>query len=269
LISALINTAFASFLQTGSVSWLYYAQRLEQFPTALLGAALATILLPSLAKYHAVESHGEYSKLLDWGLRLTVLLAFPAALALAFLASPLIATLFLYGEFSSVDLAMVRQALVAYSLGVPAFILIKALAPGFYGRQNVKTPFKVAGFCLFVTMLMNAALIGPLKHVGLALAVSFGAWLNASILFFKLRGQRIYEPVPGWRTFFAKVAVALAAMAILLWYLVGTETEWTEAGALARVAKLCLLIAAGGGVYFGSLLLMGFRPRDFSKRVLA
>ncbi len=268
-IAILINSAFASFLDTGSVSWLYYAGRLETFPTGLLGAALGTVLLPSLAKYYSVNSSAEYSKLLDWGLRLTVLLALPAALALAMLSTGLIATLFLYGKFSAGDLVMVRQALIAYSAGLFGIICIRVLAPGFYARHDVKTPFRVAGICLFATMLMNIILIGPLKHAGLALAVSFGASLNAGILFFKLRRQGIYHPQPGWRKFFLKIVIALAAMAGVIWYFAGGDAEWIHASPFERVGQLALVILLAAISYFGALWLLGIRPKDFSKRVLA
>jgi len=167
-ISLLISTIFASFLITGSVSWLYYADRLMEFPAGLLGVALGTVLLPSLSRYYTSNSIEKYSQLLDWGLRLTVMMTLPAALALALLATPLITTLFYHGEFSVNDVWMTRNALVAYSIGLLGLILIKVLAPGFYARQNIKTPVKIAVITLAVTQLMNLAFIIPLHHNGLA-----------------------------------------------------------------------------------------------------
>ena len=184
-ISLVINTIFASFLVTGSVSWLYYADRLMEFPAGMLGVALGTILLPTLSKYHADQNPQEYSKLLDWGLRLTLLLALPAAAALAVLAIPLIASLFHYGRFSEADAWMTRQALVAYSVGLVGMILVKILAPGFYARQNVLTPVRIGVFTLVATQLMNLAFVWPLKHAGLALAIGLGACLNAALLYAK------------------------------------------------------------------------------------
>src|ERR671931_1403293 len=169
-ISLLINTIFASFLVTGSVSWLYYADRLMEFPSGVLGVALGTILLPSLSKYHAEATHAEYARLLDWGLRLTVLLAVPSAVALAVLALPLIATLFQYGRFGAEDAWMTRQALMAYSIGLVGIILVKILAPGFYARQNIVTPVKIGVLTLVAPQAMIFAFIAPLKHAGLALA---------------------------------------------------------------------------------------------------
>jgi putative peptidoglycan lipid II flippase len=168
-VSLLLNTVFASFLSTGSVSWLYYADRLMEFPAGMLGAALGTILLPSLAKCHAAEQHEEYSRLLDWGLRLTFLLAAPAALALGILAVPLITTLFHHGAFTANDVFRTRDALVAYSIGLLGLILVKVLAPGFYARQNIRTPVRIALLTLFVTQVLNLLLIGWLQHAGLAL----------------------------------------------------------------------------------------------------
>lgn len=268
-IAVLVNTAFASFLETGSVSWLYYAFRLESFPVALLGSALGAIILPSLSKYHAVKSPDDYSKLLDWGLRLAVLLALPAMLALALLSTPLIATLFYYGEFSARDVAMVRDALIAVSFGVPGIVFVRVLAPGFYARQDVKTPFRVAGICILITMLMNAVLIGPLKHAGLALAVSIGSTLNAAMLFNLLRKRGVYHPHPGWRGFGSKIAIALTLMGLTIYFGAGSEAAWLTASASDRIVHLFLLIVIAAGVYFGALWLMGFRPRDFSKRVAA
>src|SRR5882672_1568963 len=186
-VSLLINTIFASFLVSGSVSWLYYADRLMEFPAGVLGVALGTILLPSLSKYHADADHAEYSRLLDWGLRLTVLLAVPSAVALAVIALPLIAALFHYGQFSAADAWMTREALVAYSVGLVGMILVKILAPGFYARQDIVTPVKIGILTLVATQLMNLAFIGPLKHAGLALAIGLGACLNAGLLYFFLR----------------------------------------------------------------------------------
>jgi putative peptidoglycan lipid II flippase len=262
-ISLLLNTIFASFLQTGSVSWLYYADRLMEFPTGLLGVALGTILLPSLAKLHSAEAGGEFSRLLDWGLRLTFLLAVPAAAALAVLATPLIATLFLHGRFDAIDLEMTRQALVAYSVGLVGLILVKVLAPGFYARQNIRTPVKIALVTLAVTQLLNAALIGPLKHAGLALAIALGACLNAALLYRGLRARAIYSPQAGWGAFFAKVAAATALMALGLWSAMGPALWWTRADLAPRAAALAGLVVLGTVVYFGCLWVLGFRPRDF------
>ncbi len=265
-ISLLINTIFASFLVTGSVSWLYYADRLMEFPAGVLGAALGTILLPSLSKHHADGASAQYSRLLDWGLRVTLLFALPAAAALAVLAMPLIATLFHYGRFSAEDAWMTREALVAYSLGLVGMILVKILAPGFYARQNVVTPVKIGLATLAATQVMNLAFIGPLKHAGLALAIGLGACLNAALLYRYLRKQQIYSPQPGWLVFTLKVAVSVLAMAAVLGVAMGPATAWLAAGWQWKAGMLAGLVLLGIAVYGICLLALGFRPRQFSIR---
>jgi putative peptidoglycan lipid II flippase len=265
-ISLLINTIFASFLATGSVSWLYYADRLMEFPTGMLGVALGTILLPSLAKHFADDSPTEYSKLLDWGLRLTLLLALPSAAALAVLAVPLITTLFHYGAFDAHDVAMTQQALVAYSLGLVGLILVKVLAPGFYARQNIRTPVKVAITTLIATQLMNLVFIGPLGHAGLALSIGLAACLNAGLLLHLLKKQQIYQPQPGWAAYFLRVLLAVLLMAAMLYFSMGERQWWLAAPSYERLARLALLVGGGIALYFAALALMGFRPRQFVRR---
>ncbi|TFH12343.1 MAG: murein biosynthesis integral membrane protein MurJ [Nitrosomonadales bacterium] len=265
-ISLLISTIFASFLITGSVSWLYYADRLMEFPAGLLGVALGTILLPSLSRSYTNNSVEEYSHLLDWGLRLTVMMTLPSALALALLDTPLIATLFHHGEFSVNDVLMTRNALVAYSVGLLGLILIKVLAPGFYARQNIKTPVKIAAITLVVTQLLNLAFIVPLQHVGLALSISLGACFNASLLYYKLRSHQIYQPQPGWLLFFIKILAALFVMAVVLWFAMGSTTSWLENTTMERVIRLAWVVILGAISYFASLWLLGIRLKDFSRR---
>ena len=265
-ISLLINTIFASYLESGSVSWLYYADRLMEFPTGLLGVALGTILLPSLAKYHSEAATDEYSRLLDWGLRLALMLALPAAVALAVIAVPLITTLFHYGAFAERDVWMTRQALIAYSAGLLGLIMVKVLAPGFYARQNIRTPVKIAIVTLLATQALNAALIVPLKHAGLALAIGLGACLNAGLLYHKLREHGIYRPQPGWPAYLAKVLCAIAAMAAVLWFAMGPEAWWLVASGAKRSLALAGIVAGGAAVYFACLWLLGFRLKDFRRR---
>jgi putative peptidoglycan lipid II flippase len=265
-ISLVLNQIFASYLQTGSVSWLYYADRLMELPAGVLGVAVGTILLPSLSKYHASANPTEYSRLLDWGLRITVLLAVPAAVALAVLALPLIAMLFQYGRFGTEDAWMTRQALVAYSVGLVGMILVKILAPGFYARQNIATPVKIGIVTLVATQVMNLIFVGPLRHAGLALAIGLGACLNALLLFWLLRKQKIYLPQPGWALFWLKVFVAVSIMAIVLFTTMGEAWWWLQAPGQLKVAAVLGLVFLGTAVYAGCLLALGFRPRDFSRR---
>lgn len=265
-ISLLINTVFASFLDTGSVSWLYYADRLMEFPSGMLGAALGTILLPSLAKYHARGKIDEYSKLLDWGLRLTLLLAAPAALALAIIAVPLIATLFHHGAFSADDVYKTRDALTAYSLGLLGLILVKVLAPGFYARQNIRTPVKIALVTLLTTQVLNLALIGWLKHAGLALSIGLAACLNAFLLYRGLRRHGVYTPQVGWPIFYGKLITAMIAMGATLWFTSGASADWLTLSLTERLTKLTLVVTLGATSYFAALWLTGFRLRDFKRR---
>ena len=265
-LSLVINTIFASFLASGSVSWLYYADRLMEFPSGMLGVALGTILLPSLSRYYAEENPAEYSKLLDWGLRLTLLLAAPAAAALAILSMPLIATLFHYGSFTAHDAWMTREALGAYSLGLVGLILVKILAPGFYARQNVVTPVKIGLATLLATQLMNLAFIVPFKHAGLALSIGLGACLNAALLYYQLRRHGIFTPQAGWGGFLARFAAALAVMATGLYFSMGSSDWWLAAGWQDKLPALAALVVGGALMYGATLHVLGIRVRDFSRR---
>ena len=265
-ISLLINTIFASFLPTGSVSWLYYADRLMEFPAGMLGVALGTILLPSLSKYHAGGEEAEYSRLLDWGLRLTFLLALPCAAALAVIALPLVTALFQYGRFSSADAFLTRDALAAYSVGLLGMILVKILAPGFYARQNIRTPVKIGILTLFATQLLNLALIVPLRHAGLALAIGLGACLNAALLFWFLRKDNIYIPQPGWALFFLKVSASVGFMAVVLYTTMGEPAWWLRAPWQQKLPAVLGVVALGAAAYGACLLAFGFRVRDFSRK---
>jgi len=265
-ISLLINTIFASFLPTGSVSWLYYADRLMEFPAGMLGVALGTILLPSLSKYHASGDEAEYSRLLDWGLRLTFLLALPCAAALAVIALPLVSALFQYGRFSSEDAWLTRDALAAYSVGLLGMILVKILAPGFYARQNIRTPVKIGLLTLLATQALNLALIVPLRHAGLALAIGLAACLNAGLLFWFLRKDNIYVPQAGWPVFLLKVFASVGFMAVVLYTAMGEAAWWLRAPWQHKIPAVLGLVALGMAVYAACLLAFGFRLRDFSRR---
>ena len=265
-VSLLINTIFASLLATGSVSWLYYADRLMEFPAGMLGVALGSILLPSLARHHAEKSHDEYARLLDWGLRLTFMLTLPAALALAILAVPLVSTLFLHGAFNVHDLYMTRNAVLAYSVGLAGLILVKVLAPGFYARQDIRTPVRIAIMTLILTQFMNLAFIGILKHAGLALAIGLGSCFNAMLLYRGLRKSGIYFPEPGWRIFFLRISAALSVMGIALWFASGSAEFWITASVSNRAIRLAGLVLLGISCYFGMLRVCGIRLSHFAKR---
>ncbi|WP_455824592.1 murein biosynthesis integral membrane protein MurJ [Pseudomonas graminis] len=267
-ISLIINTAFASLLVSGSVSWMYYADRLMELPSGVLGVALGTILLPTLARTYASKDRQEYSRILDWGLRLCFVLVLPCSLALGILAEPLTVSLFQYGQFDAHDALMTQHALVAYSVGLLGIIVIKVLAPGFYAQQNIRTPVKIAIFTLIVTQLLNLVFIGPLAHAGLALAISAGACINAGLLFYQLRKQQMFQPQPGWGLFALKLLVAVAVMSAVLLGLMHFMPAWDQGHMLERFMRLGVLVVAGVVVYFGMLLLQGFRLRDFNRKSL-
>ncbi|MYM65259.1 murein biosynthesis integral membrane protein MurJ [Pseudoduganella sp. FT55W] len=265
-ISLMINTSIASRLETGSISWLSYADRLMEFPTALLGVALGTILLPSLSKAKADDDTQEYSDLLDWGLRLTFLLALPAAVGLAVLAEPMIATLFHYGAFTDEAAAQSARPLIAYCAGLLGIILVKTLAPAFYAQQDIRTPVRIAIVVLIATQLMNLLFVPYLRVSGLALSIGLGACLNAAFLYTGLRKRNIYRPLPGWPLFCVKLVIGCGLMGAAAWF-GSQQIDWIglQHHAFLRLGALLLLVGLCGAVYFGALLAMGFRLRDFKR----
>jgi len=267
-ISALINTQLAALLGDGRISWITYADRLMEFPSALLGVALGTILLPSLAQHHSDADHDAYSSLLDWGLRLAILMALPAALALALLALPLVSTLYQYGRFTVNDVMQTRAALLGYAVGLPAIILVKILAPGFYARHVMKTPVKIASFTVVVTQTLAVILAWPLglEQAGLTLAMSIGACCNAGLLLWLLLRKGYYAPRLGWLLFFAKVCIASAVLAVVIAWLMGPDSAWLRAGAIYKVGRLGLVIGCAALAYFATLFALGFRLADFNRK---
>lgn len=265
-ISMMINTNIASRLVNGSVSWLTYADRLMEFPTALLGVALGTILLPSLSKANSDGDKTEYSSLLDWGLRLTFLLAAPSAIGLITLSEPLTTTLFHYGKFNNLSVAMTGKALIAYGVGLVGLILVKILAPGFYAKQDIRTPVKIAVGVLIATQLLNYLFVPWIGHAGLALSIGLGACLNAGFLFWGLRRKNIYVPHKGWLLFLAKLTGALFLMGgVALWS--SGHFNWIELRShpFYRIGALAIVMAACITTYFGALAIMGFRLSDFKR----
>ena len=265
-ISLIINTILATFMVTGSVSWLFYADRLMEMPAGLLGVAISTILLSSLSRYHAEKNSAEYSRTLDWGLRMTIMLTLPAALALGLIAVPLLATFFQGGIFGAHDVMMTRNALVGYSVGLIGMLLVKVLAPAFYAKQDIRTPVKIGIFTLIATQLMNLVFIPMFQHAGLALAIGLGSCVNSGILFYLLRKRGSYQPEPGWGKFTLKIMLALFALGLTLWFGMGSEQHWVNMHGWPRVWNLAWLVASGVLVYFATLALLGFRIRDFSRR---
>ncbi|MFX1673128.1 murein biosynthesis integral membrane protein MurJ [Paraburkholderia sp. A2WS-5] len=266
-ISLIINTNIASRLGAGAVSWINYADRLMEFPTALLGVALGTILLPSLSKAHVDADPHEYSALLDWGLRVTFLLAAPSAVALFFFSEPLTATLFHYGKFDANSVVMTARALTAYGVGLIGLILIKILAPGFYARQDIKTPVKIGVGVLVATQIGNYVFVPIFAHAGLTLSVGLGACINALLLFIGLRRRGIYMPSSGWTRFFVQLLGAcLVLSGAMHWCAISYDWIGLHHEPLARMALLAACLVLFATLYFGMLWLMGFKYAYFKRR---
>lgn len=262
-LNLLLDTLIASFLVSGSISWLYYSDRLMEFPLGILGVGLATVILPNLSKKHAMESSEGFSHVVDWALRWGLLLGLPSAVGLFVLAGPMIATLFQSELFDATDVAMSRQSLMAYSLGLLSFILIKVLAPGYYSRQDTRTPVRIAVIAMVANMVMNIILVFPLAHAGLALATSLSATLNAFLLFRGLRREGVYQPEAGWPLLILRGVVASAVMGGLLYWGVGDLDSWLGGATWDKVWRLLLWVLAGVGSYFVALALLGIGPRHF------
>src|SRR5690606_38381349 len=269
-VNLLVGTAFAALLVDGSVDWLYYSDRLVEFPLGLFGVALGTVILPHLSRRHAAEDAAGYDQSLDWGLRMALLAGAPAGLGLLLLADPITATVYNYGKFSAFDTHMAAISLSAMSLGVPAFMLSKVLAPAFYARQDMKTPMRAAIATVAANVLLTAGLTTPLwlsgttgAHGGIALATALAGILNAALLWRFLHRGGLYRPQPGWGRFALRLLVACAAMAIVVLGLRAWIGDWTALAQVStRVAWLLLAIGAGAVTYGLALLALGFRPRD-------
>ena len=265
-ISLIINTNIASRLACGSVSWITYADRLMEFPTALLGVALGTVLLPNLSQANAEGRPEEVSALLDWGMRLSCLLALPASMGLWLLAEPLTATLFHYGKFTALDVTATQHAVTAYGVGLIGLILVKILAPGFYARQDIRTPVKIGVVVLIGTQLMNLVFVPMFAHAGLALAIGLGACLNAALLFVGLRVRGVYRPRAGWPVFALRLLLALVALGV---FLAWTEARFDWIGMRAqpaqRIMALAAIVSGGAAIYFAALFVGGMRPRHLRR----
>ena len=265
-ISILINTNIATWLQAGSVTWLSFADRLMEFPSALLGVALGTVLLPYLSAAYARQEQHRYQQLLQWGLQLIFIFGFPAAVGLALLSEALVATLFNYGAFGAADVAQTQGAVIAYAIGLIGLLSIKVLAPAFYARQDIKTPVRIAIVVLVLTQLMNALFVPWLKHSGLALSIGLGACMNAGTLYFLLRRRGIFTPSERWSKFLLRLLPALLGMSLFV-YFVNQQFNWLALGStpLLRAFYLGLIVIGAGILYMLLLLLVGFRPRHFTR----
>ena len=268
-VNLLVDSIIATFLVTGSVSWLYYSDRLLEFPLGVLGIALATVILPNLSQKHAKASTAEFSATLDWALRLAIIVTVPAAVGLVVLASPILITLFQYDAFQPDDVRMSAYSLVAYSAGLPAFIAVKVLAPGYYARQDTTTPVKIAIAAMVTNMLLNLLFVGMLlykgfegPHAGLALASSAAAYLNATLLYRGLRKTGVYKPGRGWVRLWVAVILACTTMGSLLLFMTHDIESWLQASAILRVKNLVLTIAFGVFIYIFTCMVTGIKKHD-------
>ena len=261
-ISLLIDNFFASFLAAGSISWLYYSDRLTYLPLGVIGVALATVVLPNLSQHHSSKSTNAYSVTLDWALRMSVLIGIPAAVALFILAGPLLATLIYHGAFTAHDVLMTRKSLWAFSVGLPGFMLVKILASAFYSRQNIKTPVKIAAISMVANLILNVLLIHPLAHAGLALATSLASAFNAALLLYFLLRRSIYRPTTNWSKLIFRLVIANFLMSFIIVWFSGKIGRWLIWSVSERVWHLLVVILLGFLTYSVTLWILGLRLSD-------
>ena len=268
-INLLLDTLIATFLVSGSVSWLYYSDRLMELPLGVFGIAVATIILPRLSRHYSAQRTEDFSATLDWAIKMILIIAVPAAIALVLIAKPILSTLFLYGAMTPEDINMASFSLAAYGLGLLAFMLIKILAPGFYSRQDTRTPVRIGIIAMVTNMLLNVAFVLPLYywynigHVGLALATSVSAWINALLLLRTLRKNSIYLPCPGWLKFFGQLLIANLLLVVALIASNYYWTHWYEWGLLDRSWRLLIACLGGLSIYTLGLFVTGLRVKQF------
>lgn len=267
-INLLLDTVIASFLPTGSIAWLYFSDRLSELPLGVFGIAIATVILPTLSRQHQGEDPQRFAATLDWSVRIIFLIGLPAAAALVVLAEPILFTLFQYGKTAERDVLMASFSLRAYSAGLLAFMLIKILAPGYFARQDTATPVKIGVIAMVTNMVLNIAFVLPLApiqlgHMGLALATSASAFLNAGLLFWGLWKAGVFRPQPGWTRFALALASATGAMAGVLAVVLQYWVDWADWTWLERSIRLVVVCALGAAVYAAILLIAGLRPQHF------
>jgi putative peptidoglycan lipid II flippase len=264
-LNFLVDTLIASFLREGSISWLYFSDRLMEFPLGIFGIALGTVILPSLSEHHARQDHQRFSDTLDWALRLVLLITIPSAIGLAVLAAPILSTLFQYGQMTEFDVVMSARSLVTYAFGLSGFILVKVAAPGFFARQDIRTPVRIGIVALISNVILNLILVWPLQHAGLALATSLAAFINAGLLLRILLKEKIYRPGPGWWPYLARITLAVTGMAFTLYFLNDPIAQWSAWDLSARVLRLGILLVAGVLTYAVLCGLLGIRPRHVAQ----
>ena len=260
-INLLLDTLFASFLVVGSVSWLYFSDRLMEFPLGVFGVAISTVILPNLSRHHATKATNDFSMTLDWALRCVLLVGLPAAVVLAVISGPLLSTLLQYGHFDGHAVMMARQSLSAFAIGIAPFMLIKVLAAGFYAKQDIRTPVRIGIIAMVSNMILNAILIFPLKHAGIALATSLASLVNCGLLYYYLRKANLYQPRAGWKFFISRLTFANALVGIWLWFGAGDMQAWISSPALWRGTHLLMLLTSSVLIYSFGLWMVGIRPR--------
>lgn len=261
-INLLLDSVFASLLIVGSVSWLYYSDRLMEFPLGVIGVAISTVILPHLSRHHATKSNADYSLTIDWALRCVLLVGIPAGVVFAVISGPLLSTLFQHGHFDGHSVIMARKSLTMFALGIAPFMLVKILASGFYAKQDMRTPVKVGIWAMISNMVLNGILIWPLQHAGIALATSLSAMLNAGCLYYFLLNSKIYQPRSGWLYFSIRLFVSNALLAVWLWAVSGDVSEWIVQKWSWRGEHLLFLLCSSAIIYLLTLRLSGLRLRD-------
>jgi putative peptidoglycan lipid II flippase len=268
-INILFDTLIASFLAAGSISWLYYSDRLMEFPLGVLGVALATVILPTLSEQHAKASKEAFSATLDWALRLVFVFALPASLGLIVLAQPLLITIFYGGEFTDFDVNMATAPLIAYSMGILGFILVKVLTPGYFSRQDTRTPVRIGIYSLLLNMMLNVIFVLGLirgdfyaPHAGLAIATTVSALFNASLLYKGLVVGGFFQPRPGWGKLMGQVILACISMVLSVYFLQGIFGDWLQLSSFERIGSLLVCVSAGITVYFVVCFMLGLRFRS-------
>lgn len=259
-INLLIGSILASTLVTGSVSWLYYSDRLMEFPVGVFGIAISTVILPKLSQQHIGENQQNFSRTIDWALRLVLIIGTPAVIGLIFLSEPIIATIFGHGAIAAHDVKMASNSLVAYAIGTQGFILVKVLSPGFFARKDTKTPMRFGMIAVVTNVVLSLILLFPLQHVGLALATSVAAIVNAGLLFNNLYRNKIYVPDNGWKLMFTRVIISNVILAVFLIYFTSCNDNWFEQQLLDKIAFLVQMVIGGGGLYLISLAILGLKP---------
>lgn len=266
-ISLMINSIIASLFNSGSISWLYYADRLMEFPIGVLGVSVSTLIFPKLIKYHTLNKREEYSKLLNWGLRITFVLSFPSTALLAFFSKPFIISLFEYGHFTAIDTIMTQKILLSYSLGITALMIIKVLSTAFYAIKDVITPMKISFITLLITQILNMVFVFFLKQSGLALSISISAWINAILLFISLYKTNTFRLFPGWFGFLFRTFIAAVIMSIFLWFMLYMVVSWNNGNIFFRITRVTLICIFSCIVYLVSLWIVGVDLKQFYYKI--